>query len=244
MTIDGAFAEYCLVDSRTSAKLPDNVSFETAAPLACAGCTVFRGVLQADLKKGEWICLVGSGGGLGHLGVQFAKALGLMVIGIDARDEGLELTRKFGADLAIDARSKKEEIVKQVHSVTAGAGADATVVLSDHDSAAETGAACTKMHGNLIQIAQPDYVKIPFAEFVFRDIRVKGSLICSPEEARQMLDVVSKNSITVITNPVKGLDKVKDLVELAHSGKMKGKGVCVVDQQQIDKEKESGLKMV
>jgi len=60
--------------------------------------------------------------------------------------------------------------------VTGGHGADATLNVSDHKTAAALGAAVTKMHGLLVQIAQPPEVSIPFAEFVFRDIRVHGSL--------------------------------------------------------------------
>ena len=56
VTLDGAFAEYMIVDGRESSKIPDEVSFETAAPLACAGCTIWRGVLQTELKKGE-VCM-------------------------------------------------------------------------------------------------------------------------------------------------------------------------------------------
>ena len=75
VTLDGAFAEYMIVDGRESAKIPDEVSFETAAPLACAGCTVWIGVVKTELKKAETIAIVGAGGRLGHLGCQFAKAL-------------------------------------------------------------------------------------------------------------------------------------------------------------------------
>lgn len=61
------------------------------------------------MKKGEWIAVVGSGGGLGHLAVHFAKTcFGLKVMGIDARDEGLALTREAGADLVVDARERME----------------------------------------------------------------------------------------------------------------------------------------
>lgn len=63
VTSDGAFAEYLVADSRTCCVLPDKVSFETAAPMACAGVTVWRGVLQSHLKAGEWLAIVGSGGG-------------------------------------------------------------------------------------------------------------------------------------------------------------------------------------
>jgi len=154
INVNGAFAEYVVVDSRTAAKLPDSVSFETAAPLACAGCTIWRGVLQSKLKEGEWIALVGSGGGLGHLGIQFAKALGLKVIGIDARDEGLELSKESGADVVIDARKGDENVVKEVQRVTDGKGTDATVNISDAKAAAATACAVTKTHGLMIQIAQ------------------------------------------------------------------------------------------
>ena len=101
--------------------------------------------------------LVGSGGGLGHLGIQFAKALGLRVVGIDARDEGLELTRKFGADAAIDARKGTEEIINEVEKVTGGLRCHATVNISDAQTAAATACAITMMHGRLVQIAQVRY---------------------------------------------------------------------------------------
>ena len=185
--VDGAFAEYVQVDSRTAAKLPDKVSFETAAPLACAGITVWRGVLQANLKKGEWLAIVGSGGGLGHLGIQFAKALGLNVIGVDARDEGLELSKKIGADVVVDARKGDATTSKEVQEATSGEGADATVNVSDAMSAAATACAVTKRHGLMVQIAQPPSVNIPFHEFIFRNIKVHGSLISNPQEARRML---------------------------------------------------------
>lgn len=154
VTLDGAFAEYMVVDGRESCILPDKVSFETAAPLACAGCTVWRGVLQANLKKGEMIALVGAGGGLGHLGCQFAKALGLVVVAIDARDEGLALAKENGADVVVDARQDKEKVVEEVMKVTNGMGVDATVNVSDAEGAAALSCAVTKMHGTMIQIAQ------------------------------------------------------------------------------------------
>jgi propanol-preferring alcohol dehydrogenase len=154
VTAHGHFAEYARIDSRTAAVLPDKVSFETAAPLACAGITIYRGVVLSGVKKGEWLAMTGSGGGLGHLGVQFAKALGLNVIGIDAREAGLELTRKCGADVVVDARAGHDEVVRSVHAVTNGAGVPCTLNISDAEDAAKTACAVTAMHGTVVQIAQ------------------------------------------------------------------------------------------
>lgn len=81
---------------------------------------------------------------------------------------------------------------------------------------------------------------MPFKEIVFRDVRIKGSLYCNPKNAREMLDVVAKNGISVKTNPVNGFNEIPKLVELAESGKLQGKGVVIIDQAQIDEDKSKG----
>ena len=255
VTLDGCFAEYVVVDGRESCRIPDKVSFETAAPLACAGVTIFRGLLQTELVKGETVALMGAGGGLGHLGCQFAKAMGFVVVGVDARDEGIALAEESGADVVIDARQGKEKVVEEVKKVTNGKGVDATVNISDAEEAAALSCAITKMHGNMIQIAQvgislyqtvpysltppkPPNVSVPFAELIFRDIRLKGSLISTRAEAQRMLEMVAEHKISVKTNPFFGLHEIPKLVELAHSGKMAGKGVVIVDEEEIKRRKE------
>jgi len=240
VTRDGFFATYARIDSVTAAKIPDNVTFETAAPLACAGITIWRGVRLSGVKKGEWLAIVGSGGGLGHLGVRFARAMGMNVIGVDARDEGLELTRQGGANVVIDARAGHAEVVKRVHAVTNDEGVTCAINVSDADSAAGTACAITKLHGCMIQISQPERVSIPFAELIFRDIRVRGSVISSPGEAREMLDFVAEHGIKVHTNAFHGLGEIEKVVALAHSGKLKGKGIVVLDREQIERERKIG----
>ena len=92
-----------------------------------------------------------AGGGLGHLGTQFAKAKGMKVVGIDARDEGIALSKEVGADIVIDARKDKEEVVKQVMQATGGEGCDATINVSDAKSAAALACAITRMHGKMVR---------------------------------------------------------------------------------------------
>ncbi|KAF1355497.1 chaperonin 10-like protein [Delphinella strobiligena] len=240
--LDGFFAEYAVADSRSSTPLPDQVTLESAAPLACAGRTIWAGILEVGLKKGQWIALIGSGGGLGHLGIQFAKALGLKVIGVDARDEGLALSEEAGADVVIDARKGKDFVVQEAQKVTNGLGVDASVTISDAPDAAGLACAVTRMHRTMVQIAQPDNVSIPFAELIFRDIRIKGSLICSPEQGKSMLECVAEHGIKVKTNPFHGLDQIENLTKLVHGGKIKGKAIIIVDDDQIKHEKEIGAK--
>lgn len=246
---DGFFAEYALCDARTTTKLPPAISFLSAAPLACAGRTVWRGVEQAGLAPGQWLAIVGAGGGLGHLGVQFAKKQGLRVVGIDARDDGLAVAKAMGADVVVDARKGRNAVVGEVQAATNTAsttsttkGADATVTLADAQAAAALGCAVTRMHGTMVQIAQPDEVSIPFQELVFRDIRVKGSVVASPGESEAMVRFIAEQGLTVKTNVFEGLDKIEELLEVVHAGKIQGKAVIVIDQAQIERERELGAK--
>ncbi|KAK7915271.1 hypothetical protein PG985_012974 [Apiospora marii] len=234
---DGCLAEYVRVDARFTTKLPAGVSLLDAAPLACAGRTVWRAVQQTNLQKGQWLALVGSGGGLGHLGIQFAtKALGLRVLAIDARDGALDLSRELGAEAVLDARLGKREVVEWAQIATGGHGADATVVLADSPGAAGLGCAVTRMHGTVVQVAQPEEVRVPFAELVFRDIRVRGSLLCSPGESRDMLEAVAAHGVEVRMNVFHGLESIGELMEMVEGGRIQGKAVVVVDQGQIDAE--------
>ncbi|KAI1296340.1 GroES-like protein [Xylaria venustula] len=240
VTTQGCAAEYVLADARMSTKLPDSVTFLSAAPLACAGRTVYRAVLQTGLKPGQWVAIVGSGGGLGHLGIQFARAAGLKVVGIDARDEGLVLSREHGSDAVLDARREKADVVREVQALTDGKGVDSAIVLADHAEA--LAAAVTRMHGTVVQVAQPDQISVPFVELIFRDIRFKGTLVASPRESEDMMRCIAEHGVKVRTNPFHGLESIEDLLGTVKSGKLQGKAVLVVDPEQIEAEKKIGAK--
>ncbi|KAL8996944.1 MAG: hypothetical protein Q9169_003650 [Polycauliona sp. 2 TL-2023] len=159
--------------------------------------------------------------------------MGLQVIGIDARDEGLDLARTSGADVVIDARIGKAKVLEEVKRVTDQKGVDSALTISDAPDAAALACAITK-------IAQPPEVSVPFHELIFRDIRIHGSLLLRrlKSESIRMLDFVAEHGITVKTNLFLGLKEIPHLVELAHSGKMAGKGIVIVDEDEIRKEKE------
>ncbi|RYP73570.1 hypothetical protein DL769_004185 [Monosporascus sp. CRB-8-3] len=226
---DGAFAQYHVADSRMSCHVPDGVSLLTAAPLACAGVSVYRAVRMAGVQPSCYLAIVGAGGGLGHFGVQFAKARGLTVIAIDARDGGLELARQVGADHVLDARAGKEQVVAQVHALTGGRGVDAVVNVSDHPTTTALSAAITRQHGTVILVAQPEEVTLPFQDIVLRDVTIKGSALGGPAMIHEMLDTVATHKVRAEMQVFDGLDEVPRMLELSRAGKIKGKAVCVVD---------------
>ena len=113
--------------------------------------------------------------------------------------------------------------------MTDGLGVEAAINVSEHESSAPLACAITKMHGTVVQAAQPDMVAVPFTELMFRDIRLRGTLIAGQEVSQEMLDVAGKHGIKVETNAFHGLKEVPKMVELSHSGRMKGKAICIID---------------
>lgn len=109
-TKHGGFAEYCVVDARQCVLLPDSLSAIDAAPLMCAGVTIFQAIRRCNLVHGQRLGIVGCGGGLGHLGLQFADAMDFKVIGIDAADGPLKLAKSLSTRAQIvDARETTAE---------------------------------------------------------------------------------------------------------------------------------------
>lgn len=81
--------------------------------------------------------------------------------------------------------------------------------------------------------SQPPDISVPFKEIIFRDIRIKGSLVASKNEAADMLRTVAEYGIWVNKNIFHGLNEIPNLLDLVHSGKMAGKGVIVVDEEAV-----------
>lgn len=121
-----AYAEYTVAPANYVAVLPEGLSYEEAAPILCAGVTTYKGrvshmtttatinttmkhhflddagLKETEARPGQWCVLFGMGG-LGHVGLQYAKAMGLNTIAVDISDQALELAKTLGADIVINA---------------------------------------------------------------------------------------------------------------------------------------------
>ncbi len=102
-SVNGAFAEYVIADPNFVGRLPDAVDFAVIAPVVCAGVTVYKGLKETDAKPGDWVVISGVGG-LGHMAVQYALAMGMHVAAVDVDDAKLELARKIGAKVTVNVR--------------------------------------------------------------------------------------------------------------------------------------------
>ncbi len=102
-TVNGGFADYILADAKYAAHIPAGISPAAAAPILCAGITTYKGLKETEARPGEWVAIVGIGG-LGHMAIQYAKAMGLQVIAVDIDDQKLAMAREMGAALTINSK--------------------------------------------------------------------------------------------------------------------------------------------
>ena len=143
----------------------------------CAGVTIYSAIKRCELKPGQWIIISGCGGGLGHLGIQFAKALGYRVVGIDTRPAALKLAESLRVcDALIDASKKKpiEELIKQIND---GKGANAAIILPEVQPAFDMAISLLDIGGTMCIVSFPnDGFRFSCADVVFRDIHIIGML--------------------------------------------------------------------
>jgi D-arabinose 1-dehydrogenase-like Zn-dependent alcohol dehydrogenase len=222
---NGGFAEYMISPDSALLRLPDNVSFEQAAPLMCAGATIWNAVIEADIQKGQTIAVVGIGG-LGLLGIQFAKALGYRVIAIhhrDATSKIRDIKQELRPDLIIDYT--KPDAADQISKYTNGILLDAAVVCTDNILANDWILHQLHPRGTCVVLGLPEQ-GFTFDAFnlVFREIVVKGSLHSSIERMQEMLEVVSEHGIRSNVDIVL-IDDAATLPERVHNHEFVGRAV-------------------
>jgi alcohol dehydrogenase, propanol-preferring len=123
-SVNGSFAEYVIGAAPYVGRLPSNPDFAAMAPILCAGVTTYKGIKETEAKPGEWIAISGIGG-LGHIAIQYAKAMGLHVAALDVTEEKLTLARVLGAEVTVNAKSP--DAVAQIVKLTGGGAHGALV---------------------------------------------------------------------------------------------------------------------
>lgn len=98
-TVDGTFQQYAIGKAAHASKLSPNTPLDAVAPVLCAGITVYKGLKESGVRSGQTVAIVGAGGGLGSLAVQYAKAMGIRVVAIDGGDEKQAMCEQLGASV-------------------------------------------------------------------------------------------------------------------------------------------------
>lgn len=171
---DGGFAEYVIAAAPFVARLPADVDFAQIAPILCAGVTTYKGLKETEACPGEWVAISGVGG-LGHVAIQYAKAMGLHVVALDITPEKLALARSAGADLAVDARSS--DVVADVLKITGG-GAHGVLVTAVSPPAFSQALRLVRRRGTVSLVGlPPGEFATPIFDVVLKRITVRGSIV-------------------------------------------------------------------
>ncbi|KAK7458841.1 Alcohol dehydrogenase, variant 2 [Stygiomarasmius scandens] len=127
-SVDGTWADYVVAWTDYVTPIPASLDSAAATPILCAGITVYKAIKQSNTKIGDWIAISGAGGGLGHLAVQYAVAMGLRVVAIDTGASKRDLCLNvLGAEKWIDFMETKD-LVKDVIEAAGGLGPHAAVL--------------------------------------------------------------------------------------------------------------------
>jgi propanol-preferring alcohol dehydrogenase len=206
---------------RLRGRLPDRPDFAALAPILCAGVTTYKGIKETDARPGEWIVISGIGG-LGHVAVQYAKAMGLHVLAVDVTEEKLALARSLGADAALQARSP--DLVTDVIAHTGG-GAHGVLVTAVSVPAFGQALQMVRRKGTVTLVGlPPGEFPTPIFDVVLKRITVRGSIVGTRKDLAEALAFAADGKVAAHIHRTP-LDGVNQVFEALKSGKVDGRMV-------------------
>jgi propanol-preferring alcohol dehydrogenase len=208
-TVNGGFADYILADPSYVAHIPNGLSAIDAAPIICAGVTTYKGIKEAATKPGDWIVISGAGG-LGHLAIQYAKAMGLHVCAVDIDDGKLTHAKAMGADATVNARLP--DAVELVRKVTEG-GAHGVLITAPSLAAFKQGVAMTRKRGTCVLTGlPPGEFPFPLFDVVVNCITVRGSFVGTRQDMAEALAFAAEGKVKadIELQPLSAINQVFD----------------------------------
>jgi propanol-preferring alcohol dehydrogenase len=219
-TVNGAYAEYVLADPGYVGELPANVGFGEIAPVLCAGVTVYKGLKVLDCKPGDWVAISGIGG-LGHLAVQYAKAMGFHVIAVDVDNVKLALAKRLGAEMLINAALVDPAVEVQ----RALRGAHGVLVTAASRPAFAQGIGMLHKRGTMSLVGLPpgDFA-LPIFDVVLNAKTVRGSIVGTRKDLQEALAFAGEGKVHTAFNE-RSLDDVNEVLDRMRHGDINGRTV-------------------
>jgi len=225
-SVNGSFAQYALAQADYLGRIPNNLSFVDAAPILCAGVTTYKGLKETEARPGTWVVISGVGG-LGHVAIQYAKAMGLHVAAVDLGPEKMALAKKLGAELAIDAKTQdpSAEIQKQIggaHGVLVTAVS--TIAFKQAIGMLRHGGTC------VLNGLPPGEFPVPIFDVVLNRYTIRGSIVGTRMDLEEALTFAAEGKVkaTIETQP---LESINDVFARLKTGKVNGRIVLGIGEQ-------------
>jgi propanol-preferring alcohol dehydrogenase len=211
-TRNGGFAEYLLADPDYVAHVPAGLSSIEAAPLICAGLTTYKGLKQTEAKPGEWVAISGVGG-LGHLAIQYAKAMGLLVCAVDIDDKKLAHAKRFGADVVFNAKAGDPAVALKKET---GGGAHGVLITAPSLIAFKQGIGMTRKRGTCVLVGlPPDEFPVPLFDVVANCITIRGSFVGSRYDMAEALSFAAEGKVKadIELQPLSAINRIFERLE-------------------------------
>lgn len=218
-TVNGSFGQYMLVDTRYCAKIPKGSDPVEVAPILCAGVTVYKGLKVTEVRPGQFVVISGVGG-LGHIAVQYAVAMGMRVIAVDIADDKLELAKKHGAEFVVNA--KTQDPGETIQEYTKG-GAHGVLVTAVHEAAFGQAIHMARKGGTIVfNGLPPGEFPASVFEIVFKGLTIRGSLVGTRQDLEEALDFYARGLIHPTVHEC-SLDDINSVFEDLRYGKVDGR---------------------
>lgn len=217
-SVNGSFAEYVLADPNYVGHIPESVDSIEIAPVLCAGVTVYKGLKMTDTKPGDWVVISGIGG-LGHMAVQYAVAMGLNVAAVDIDDEKLEFAKKLGVTLTVNAKNTDpgEYLQEEI------GGAHGALVTAVSAKAFDQALTMLRRGGTLVCNGLPtgDF-PVSIFDTVLNGITIRGSIVGTRLDLQESLEMAASGKVkaTVAAEP---LENINDILDRMRDGKIEGR---------------------
>ncbi|WP_431799947.1 alcohol dehydrogenase AdhP [Halobacillus andaensis] len=223
-SVDGGYAEYCKAPAEYVVKVPENVDFAEISPVFCAGVTTYKALKVSEAKPGDWVAIYGIGG-LGHVALQYAKAMGFNVVAVDIHDEKLALAKRLGADKTINGM--KTDPVQAIQDELGGVQASISVAVAKKPF--EQAYQSVKRGGTLVAVGLPnEKLGIPIFDTVLNGVTVRGSIVGTRKDLQEAVAFAAEGKIktNIKTEP---LENINDIFERMENGKIDGRVVVTMN---------------
>lgn len=190
--------------------------------MLCAGVTSYKALKETEAKPGQFVTIIGAAGGLGHLAIQYAKAMGLRVIALDVDAEKLKFCVELGAEFVVNIC--QTDAAGQVLAITNG-GSHGIVVLATHPSAFQAAMSMCRPKGTIVCVGLPTgSFPVPIFDTVLKRLTIRGSIVGTRQDLQEALDFASRGlikcSVTMDT-----LDNINNVFDRLRKGEIEGRVV-------------------
>lgn len=222
-TKNGGYAEFMVAPAAFASHLPANCDHIALAPILCAGVTTYRGLKRTGARAGQWVVIVGIGG-LGHIAVQYARAMGMRVAAVDVASEKVKLARTLGAEAAFDAT--KEDVVETIQREIGGA--HAAIVTAVASKAFEQAILMLRPAGAVAYIGLPggkaDEIRTSIAAITNWELTIRGSNVGTRLDLQEAVEFATRGLVRAQTTTAQ-LEDINSILTDMRSGKIIGRTV-------------------